>query len=58
MHMSLIALSGFIYLSDELIIVYHWCLCNLQPYKFVILVKIATKLLNVALNMGRPGRIW
>ena len=47
---SLVALPGFVYLSDEQIVTFCWYLHNLQTHTVVILVKIATKLLHFDLT--------
>ena len=47
-----IALPGLIYLSDKLIMNFDWCTYNLQSHTFVLLVKIATKILNSAPKWG------
>ena len=44
--MSLIVLPGFVYLSSELLMTFHWYMYYLQPYTGVILVKTATQLLK------------
>ena len=44
--------NWLMYLSDELLLNFHWYLHNLQPYKVIILVKMATKLLKFPPKYG------
>ena len=46
--LTLIALSGFMYLSSDLIMTVMWYLQDLQPYTVVFWVKTATNILNFA----------
>ena len=50
--MSFIALSGIIYLADELIMTLYCYAYNLQPYTIVFVVRTATKILNYAPKYG------
>ena len=47
-NLSLIALSGLMYLSGDLIMTFNWYLYNLQTYTVVTFVKTATHILNFA----------
>ena len=49
-NMSLIPLPGLMHLHDKLIMSFYWYSYNLQSYIVVLLVNIATKLLNFAPN--------
>ena len=54
-NLSLIALPGLMYLSDERVMTVHWYLYNLQPHAAVFLVATATKTLSFAPKHGLPG---
>ena len=54
-NLSLIALSGLMYLFDEIVMTVHWYLYNLQPHAAVFFVATATKTLSFAQKHGLPG---
>ena len=53
--MSLIALPGFMYLSNELNMTLYYYSYNLQPYTVVFLVEADTNILNFAPKYGFAG---
>ena len=53
----LIASTGFMYLSDELILTFYCYQYNLQPDTVVFLTKTATQILNTSKNLVWLGRI-
>ena len=54
-NLTLIALSGLMYLSDDIILTIHWYLYNLQPYTVMFWVETPTNILNITPKYGLAG---